>query len=361
MELLESPCEAVVTKDKVTVREADPVRDRATIVRVLEDNLPEAVAGGRFVWAYLDNPIGIARVWIAESSGVGPIGTSAAFPRLFHVNGELVQALVLSDFAIDRRFRTLGPAMGLLRATLRVVNDSAYRFTLDHPSESMLAVYRRIGGKEIGRRTRYVRLLNVREFARRRWGRGVRAAVLGSVGDFAIGVIDAIRRPPSGMEVASQAAKYGAEFAELAVRLSSRYSVVGGRNETYLNWRFKPGIRFDYHIVTLRSNKRLVAYGVLQQSRDKAMTIVEFVSAGDRAVDHALMVGLVDTARSLRAESLQASAIEGGDWENMLRGHGFSAREQSAGAVVYCGKNEEHRDLLCDIKNWWMTDGDRDG
>jgi hypothetical protein len=348
-------------KSQITIRNANPANERSTVLGLLKNNLPEAAASGRFDWAYLDNPDGAALVWLAETTEGEAVGTSAAFPRKFRVNGNTVRALVLSDFAIDRRFRTLGPAVALLRATLAPIDDGSFEFALDHPSESMLAVYKRLGGTELARLRRYVRLMKVSGAAERRWGEGFRASIMGSVGDFMVRTADRFRGAPRGMTVDVHLGRFNDEFGRLNRVLSERRPVYGERQPIYLDWRYRSGIRFNYTTVTVRSAGKLLAYAVLQQSDGMSMTIAEFVCPEDATIEAALFRALLDISRRCKAESLQASCLEGGAWCTVLNRLGFTAREQSAGPVVYSPNGSKWNELLTDKDQWWMTDGDRDG
>lgn len=350
-----------MSKSQITIRRVDPAVERKAVLKLLGECLPEAASEDRFDWAYLNNPDGIALLWLAETADGEVIGTSAAFPRQFRVSGSTVPALVLSDFAIDPRFRTLGPAVALLRATLASVDDGRFVFALDHPSESMTAVYRRLGGTELGRQARYVRLLKFSGFARRRWGRGAGSSIGGWLGDAAILAIDWIRQARSDLAVNIHSGKFDESFDKLAGVLEKRDMIFGDRRFDYLNWRFQSGIRFTYTTVTVRTAGELLAYAVLYHTDSASMTVAEFVCPAKAMIEKALVSGLVNIFRRQKVESLQASCVEGSTWSVTLGRLGFSEREQSAGAVVYAPKDCKWSDILTNKNHWWLTDGDRDG
>lgn len=91
------------------------------------------------------------------------------------------------------------------------------------------------------------------------------------------------------------------------------------------------------------------------------MTIVEFMSPADAAVETSLFNALIDVSRRCNVELLQASCVEGSAWCAILKRLGFTAREQSSGPVVYAPKQGKWADILTDKESWWVTDGDRDG
>ena len=120
-----------MSNSAVRIREADPATNRERILALLARNLPEASSPQRHDWLYLSNPWGTARVWLAEDVATGEaVGTSAGQPRRMRLEGETVLALCLSDFAIDAAYRSLGPALKLLQATLEPVRKGEYAFSL---------------------------------------------------------------------------------------------------------------------------------------------------------------------------------------------------------------------------------------
>jgi len=140
---------------EVRIRKADLEVDRDRILAVLARNLPLAASVDRYNWLYLANPCGRSSVWLAEDAKTGEaVGTSAGHPKRVRVNGKVETALNLSDFAFDKAYRSLGPALKLLRATLEPMQKGEFAFSYDHPSDAMLAIYTRMGGQDVSKRER---------------------------------------------------------------------------------------------------------------------------------------------------------------------------------------------------------------
>lgn len=347
--------------NKVSIRQGHPEKDRTSITRILSADIPDAVSNGRYDWAYLDNPDGLAHVWMAETQNGEVIGTSAGFPRRFRMAGETLQGIVLSDFAISKKYRTLGPAVALLRATLKAVDDGIFNFALDYPSESMLAVYRRLGALELGKVNRYVRLLRMKGAAERRYGKGPLASLVGASGDAIIGTLDRFKKVPRSVRVETGRVTFGEDHDRLSRLLESRCKVVGERSARYLNWRYHGGARFESTVVAIRSGAELLGFGVLQNMAANSMTISEFVCPQDQGMEEVLFNAMLREARGRGAEALQATGFDGGPWATVLERLGFVRRETLTGPVVYSPRDESWTAALHDKDNWWMTDGDRDG
>src|SRR5688572_2425883 len=127
---------------KLAIRDADLEKDREELIQFLYENLTKDSDGLRFAWLYLQNPCGVARVWVAVDLDSGrTVGVAAAFPRTFHVAGTERRVWVLGDFCFSNQSRSLGPALQLQRTCIGSLEGDPW---YDFPSRSMMAVYKRI-------------------------------------------------------------------------------------------------------------------------------------------------------------------------------------------------------------------------
>jgi hypothetical protein len=338
-------------------RAADPATDAARVNAVLGRNLPPAAGAARLAWLYRSNPLGPALVWIAEEEGSGEaVATSAAHRRRFRIDGREAQVLNLSDFAIDARYRTLGPALALLRATLAGVAEGGYAFSYDVPSESMLAVYRRLGCVEVGRLERRVRPLSLGPALRRRLGRA--GALVAPLADAILRLRDAFSRTPRGLDVAPLAGGFGAEFDCLEEREATRYRVRGVRSAAYLDWRYARHATLPHGTLCARRGGDLAGYLVWRRVEPGSLSVAEI--AGDIDVARALVARLAKEGRSLGADSLSVQTLAGSPAAELLARLGFVKREEAPGPVVYLPPGTSlPRDLL-EPRHWWFLEGDRD-
>jgi len=74
-------------------------------------------------------------------------------------DGKEKRGWVLGDFCFGERFRSLGPALQLQRACLESLAQEPNAFTYDFPSQSMMAIYKRIGIAQSGSLVRWPSLL----------------------------------------------------------------------------------------------------------------------------------------------------------------------------------------------------------
>src|SRR5580658_7630313 len=105
---------------RIIIRPADLERDRDVLVRTLAQYLTPTSNQTRFDWLYHRNPHGPTRAWLAFDGDTGEVvGASAAFARRVVAEGIGKTGWVLGDFCIADKYRSLGPALQLQKATLQ--------------------------------------------------------------------------------------------------------------------------------------------------------------------------------------------------------------------------------------------------
>lgn len=342
---------------EIRIQRVDPSADGEAIRAVLERNLPEAARAERFAWLYQANPDGPALVWLVQDAAGTPVGTSAAYPRRMHLSGETVRALNLSDFAVDTAFRSLGPALQLLRATLEPVRSGEYAFSYDFPSESMRALYRRMGGADLGRKERWVRPVDLRPIAKRKMGDGIVGSVVGAAGQAALRARDAFSGVPSGLSVEPLEGKCGEEFDALDARLEGLRPVTGVRDARYLNWRYA---RIAHTILCARRGGTLEGFVVVGTSDPEVVPVLDLFAPTENGVAKGLVAGAVDFARRRGAEALWVEVLADSGSARTVQAFGFLKRDDTEGPVPFAGPESPHRSLLAEADNWWITGGDRD-
>jgi GNAT superfamily N-acetyltransferase len=326
------------------------------IREVLQRNLPDAASAERIRWLYGSNPCGPALVWLAETESGEPVATSAAHRRVFRIEGKEALALNLSDFAIDTRYRTLGPALGLLRATLAAVREQGFAMSYDVPSEAMLALYRRLGYVELGRMERRVRLLSVRSVLARRVGGAAR--ILGLPFDLCLRARDAVPAF-AGVTIAPLDGGFGAEFDALEAREASRHPVRGVRSAAYLDWRYARHTMWPHGTLCARRNGELLGFVVWHRERE-SLVVAELVDGGDLGVARALVRALGARGRREGATTLSVETLAGSPASDRFGELGFLKRGDGPGPVVYVPPGSVVREDLLSARNWWFLGGDRD-
>lgn len=341
------------------IRQADVVKDRELLIQFLAENLPGQGGAAHYDWLYRDNPHGPARVWIAtDEDSDRMIGAAAAFPRLVSVDGEVVRCWNLGDFAIAQGFRSLGPALALQRACLGPVMDGQVPFAYDHPSCTMMAIYRRLGIDAAGSVVRYAKPLRIDDKVKG-WARvPIISRSAASVGNLLLSLGEPGTGEGRDFRVSRFEGRFDQRFSDLDQAIAGRLRVVGRRTADYLNWRYLDNPLAPGVVITVEDGKELLGYAVVSVREDVAV-LVDFFSFQRSAVVNALLAAVVDIARQDRVQTLSAPVLETHPWIPLLEKWGFRSRETSS-FVVSTRAGEKWDGVVTRGKNWFLTHGDRD-
>jgi hypothetical protein len=344
--------------ESLVVRPADPRTEADRILPVLARNLTEAGAAARYAWLYLENPHGPARVWVAETRRGEVVGTSAGHPKRAWIDGHLHDVLDLSDFSFDAGHRSAGPALQLLRATLAGITPGAFTLSYDHPSPAMLALYRRLGGRDVSARRRWVRLLEVSGALGRRLGPAGR--LLGLPCDLALRTRDAIfaRR---GSAVSLLRGACGEEFDRLDEQLRAHTRFRVQRSSALLRWRFQANPIAGHEILCAREGGALCGYLVFRPCPGRSLALVDLLTVDDPTWAGPLLDALVALGHARWRTAVFATVLRGSPVERLLARHRFVAREENAGLVITApAVSGELAAALQVPDHWWMLEGDED-
>jgi hypothetical protein len=348
----------VNVSQEVVVREADLDSDRALLISLMSRNLPRRTDGPIFDWLYRGNPQGPARVWIVHRVSLDVvIGAAAAFPRRMCVNGSQATGWVLGDFFIDRKHRSLGPALQLQSACLEVTKSSSGLFCYDFPSAGMLAVYKRLGVEVTGRMLRLAKLLRVdrklREFVHIPIVQPIFSAVTNAL--FTI----ATRKPltdPS-LEFCVHEGQYDGEFSILAEKQCGGFGVCIQRSAEYLNWRYRNNPLATHECVTAHRHGKLVGYVIYAQVGEDAV-VVDLFGEEDQAMIKGLLVDVSSRLTNRGVMTLSVWLNEFHPWLSWYSEMGFRLRDS---APIVCVPAPSFAGTM-NIRNmkWFLMQGDRD-
>jgi hypothetical protein len=314
----------MMTRGGVRIRAADPRSDRDAILAVLERNLTGTASAKRFDWLYLANPAGPGRAWLAEDAQTGqPVGTSAGFPKRIRVGGTIKPALNFSDFAIDRQYRSLGPALKLLRRTLEPVNNGEFAFAYEHSIGSMPALYARLGVRPLAPTLLFARPVLVTPALRRIWKEHGLARVIGPIGDTVLSVADAVRRTRPPVDISLLEGPCGEEFTAFEEETARIEYVRGVHDQEQMNWRVTGDPIVRHEILCARSNGRLEGYLVFRPRTRMALRVVDIANRDNSAVAIALLNHLAEIARRRGVPVLIMNALKGGGGHGVFRRAGF--------------------------------------
>src|SRR5208337_3026068 len=117
----------------LALRPAAAADDQEQMLDLLDRNLMDRLEG-RFEWRHFANPAGPAWSWfLCEKSSGDAVGMASVFPCHMFVDGKKVVCGQVGEFVVDAKYRSLGPALMLQRATLGPVNSGEIAICYDCP------------------------------------------------------------------------------------------------------------------------------------------------------------------------------------------------------------------------------------
>lgn len=329
------------------VREANLREEKSALVDVLTESIAGWADDSKFDWLFLDNPFGEARCWVLVDESERIAGVSAAFPRVLLHGGRQLRAWVLGDFCVAPRLRSLGPAMKLQREAFDAVDRGEVDLWYDFPSQSMMAVHRRMGAEHCGELVRMVHLLRTDRAVRERVKNPALAKGLRVAGNAVLASRAALVKRDSSMTVIERTDDFGASDSERGLE----DGIVLSRTPNYLNWRYRRDPRGCPTILSVLGGG---GGSVVFQNVGDDVEIVDIFGVVDSKSMRELILAVIEAARARDAVSVTTSLSSDHPWVGELGTLGFKKRD--AGPFVVYAK----WGVLPEPTRWFLLSGDRD-
>ena len=342
----------------IAITQAHLDRERDLLIDTLRRLLTPLSNGARFNWLYNNSPHGAARGWLVIDRGRDAIvGMAAAFPRRFYVGGSEVFTWALGDFCLEPQYRSLGPALQLQRACLRVVEQDPSAFCYDFPGGSMVAVYKRLGFSVIGKLLRVAKPLRVDRKVKEMIKNPTAQRVVSFAGNAFLKIGLPKGTADGTLEMTIQDGPCGEEFTALMHEQRGKFEICLQRSAEYLNWRYVNNPLAQYEIVTARRNGRLVGYAVWTQTNEDA-SIADLFGEQDSAMVRGLVAAITALAEKRGLMTLSISVNESHPWRSLFSKMGFRLRESIPVVIIpsktFAGK------INPQLTGWYLMQGDRD-
>jgi hypothetical protein len=345
----------------------DPVEHRDEVLALGYRNLPPAVQGARearYSKYFEDSPLGAPHFFLArDAQSDSFVGMSAIFPTQLRVFGELVPAAVAGEFAVDDGHRGLGPAVPLQRAAVNALGDHGLACAFGYPNEHSEPITRRVGYVDLGRLTRFVKVLRSRVLVEQ-YGRGRVAAGVGRVAlDPLLAAFsrERLHRRRRDLRVERPAA-FDDRFSEVWEVNRRQGTVTSERNAELLNWKYEMGRDGGiYRTLALADTDDRVAGYAVYTVRNDIRHVVDILFGESQEVLDALLAELIRDARKDGALAISLIHLGApGLLNRRLRSFGFLRRTEASSLHVYVPGESELEQALVEADNWNFLQADAD-
>jgi hypothetical protein len=328
-------------------------------------NLPPAVQGdreARYAKYFEDSPLGPPRFFMAhDSESDSFVGMASIFPTQLRVFGELVPAAVAGEFAVDDGHRGLGPAIPLQRAAVSALGDLGLACAYGYPNEHSEPITRRVGYTDLGKLTRYVKVLRSRILVEQ-YGRGRVAAGVGQVAlDPLLSVFSRERLHRRRYRIEHPLA-FDERFTGVWSSLWQQGTITSERNVGLLNWKYEMGREGGIYrtLALIGPDEQVAAYAVYRE-RNGIRHVIDIVFQPDRKVLDSLLAELIRDARKQGLLALSLIYLGApGLLTQRLKAFGFLRRTEDSSLHVFVPGESELERSLVDAGNWTFLNADAD-
>jgi GNAT superfamily N-acetyltransferase len=348
----------------------DPREHKREWLALANRNLPPATQGreARYSKYYEDNPLGPPHFLLArDAQSDAFVGMASIFPTQVRVFGELVPAAISGDFAVDDGHRGLGPAVPLQRAAVAALGDLGLSCAYGYPNEYSEPITTRVGYADLGRLTRFVKVLRsrvvVEQYVRSRGLARLAAGVSRVAVDPLLSVISRERldRRRRGLRVERPAA-FDDRFSELWETLWRQGTITSERNPELLNWKYETAREGGiYRIFALVGPDEQVAAYAVYRVANGIRHVIDLVFQPSAEVLDALLAELIRDAR--RDGAVAISLIHLGPASVLtrrLKAFGFARRTEDSSLHVYVPGESELEKALVEPGNWHFLNAEAD-
>jgi GNAT superfamily N-acetyltransferase len=346
----------------------DPQTDKLEMLDLATRNRPgpRSRLEAKYVKYYENNPLGPPSLFLARDNESGSlVGMAALFPTILWIAGERVPACIGGDFAVDEGHRGFGPALALQRATIPAVSERGLKCAYGSPNESSELIVGRAGYADLGRVTRFIKLLSARPLVDHYVRRPRLASMAASVASPFVWILSRERlHRRSGRFSVEEPELFDDRFKSLWELARGQLGVTSERNAELLNWRYEKtgpsGGSGNYSIFALVEGDEVAGYLVYRMGDDSRL-VYDVVCRPDKPAVDALLSEFILDARRKKASAIDLGYVGPPNLlTGRLRAFGFVRRTAKNGLLVYVDDEAPSGVDLGKGESWYFMSGDTD-
>ncbi len=309
----------------------------------------------RFEWRHFGNPAGPAWSWfLYEESNGKAVAMASLFPSYMFIDGKKIVCGQVGEFVVDAKYRSLGPALMLQKATFGPVESGAIAVCYDCPPDDHgMSTFKRLGMQANTEVFRYALPLRSNEFLQKKLGDGPLAKPAITAANLLLNAKFATRwnRGMHGIEISRFERDFDEEFTRLDESVSSAGVIRASRSAEVLNWRYRRMPRCSYFTLVARRAGELVGF-LTAINNSGRVGIGEVFGHRLDEVGVALLDALIGLCRKERAHLVEGYSSEGSPSKAALLKAGFTRRERVARIVAYEKPDGRGKKMLTPATCW---------
>jgi len=338
---------------KYYVTEVSSEQDIAQAVSIWNRNLPDSAGKWleKYNWFYKSNPYRKGKLWLLKLEGAEKtIGVGGVGYRRFNVNGKSLIGAMGVDFAVEKEYRTLGPALKLQKTIMESSKKDA-DFIYGFPAEQAEAVLKYFKFHKLGEFTRLVKVLKSGDYLERVLKPRFLARTIAVPADLFLRLrsIKSLRAFGNTFHSDRLEDLYPI-YDRLWERVASEGLLMGERTSKFLDWRYFKCPNTRFQIFGLKDDKNALKGPIVYYVKDKRVQVVDLICPRYEKENSvpSLIMNFEKHCFSIDANSICISLVGEGRFAQKLISTGYRKREQCGSVWVYTG---EDKHLLAQFKN----------
>lgn len=279
-----------------------------------------------WLWKYLENPVSLAAVCIAEHGG-NLVSAAASIPTEIKIGQEIVLAAQGTDMCTSPDFRGKGLIGKVSDCRDQIKENRGMEMDYGFPNKASSHVSLNKRGFEAAPLNfmQYRYIINLEEFFQGSIGKAKRLAY---------SAVKAVKRASVSTDIEIlEIESFGREFDELFDECSAYFDVIPVRSSRYLCWRYKDSRAGNFKAYSAKRNGELCGYAVIGRRGNDASIADLLVKPGDIKALDSLIAQSLKYADESKVCSLLCLLPDNHPYSRRFLAGGFLPEERYTGEI----------------------------
>jgi len=345
-----------MTTPTYRVERSDPQQVRDAVIALWRDNLGTGInLGKKFDWIYGSTATMPADIYLLYTNTQDePVGAYGLVPRQFNVNGQHINAAVLSDLVVDKKHRTLYPAMKLQKTVLEE-GGQRYQLIYGFPNKNAKPIFLRLGYRVGGMLRRYAMVIDVGDKLAARLSSPALARLIAPTANATLRLLASLRNTENiRCETVGWNDPRIAAWQQLA---TSPAPIAAMRTQEAMHQRFAKNPRGYFELIGLLSKDNTLLGYAVAHIIDNVMYIDDLQVASATASAALVAIGCEASARKLKSVNIELLDTPA---TNLVTDKARFRGRESREMFYFASKDSPLRDALAQSEDWYITSADED-
>jgi len=218
----------------------------------------------RIEWSYNNNINGFPDVYCLRNLADSEIfGSLTIFPRKYRLSEKLLEGGTTGDYAIKKRFRSLGPALSLQRNVLKSMKHD--QIIIGFPNKIAEKIQMRAGFKLLGNMVFYTKPIRA-QYIINKLDRFILLRYFNRVIDILLFCRDFKIKKNKTLLIFNKPQDISIRFDRIWDECKNKFSFIGDRSFKYLFWRYFENPYHDYKLFAITQEEKLLGYIIYRVS-----------------------------------------------------------------------------------------------